>query len=221
MNTKAKSALKFAVLAGGRENGSAVETPRQEAVSHLKVVPVHNDLHSGLSLPHRLLPHSQLRLPLIDPASLVVVNMNDLRYSYDFLQLFRYVKPRAVFDVRIRPEFYIDVNLNHKGVFRLFDEISAEYFDITTGLLGIDDQEHPGLQPESLGAAISIKLALLSEPSFPLVVLAAREQTARALLKSLPQYLLPQPRGGWNAVLHRDLLDLVQGISSGAKIRGR
>ena len=148
-------------------------------------------------------PHCQL----IEPASLVVVEMNDVRSRHEFCWLFRYVKPRAVFDLRIRPVFYIDVNLNHSGVLRLFEDVSTEYFDLVTGLLGIDDKDHPGLKPPSLGAAISTQLAALAKPCFPIVLLAARRETAQEFLSAMPRYLFPKPPGGWNGILHRDLLD--------------
>ena len=42
-------------------------------------------------------PHCQL----IEPASLVVVEMNDIRSRHEFCWLFRYVKPRARLTYRI------------------------------------------------------------------------------------------------------------------------
>ena len=165
------------------------------------------DAMSVVRLAHERAKQTAPHCQLIEPASLVVVEMNDVRSRHEFCWLFRYVKPRAVFDLRIRPVFYIDVNLNHSGVIRLFEDVSTEYFDLVTGLLGIDDKDHPGLKPPSLGAAISTQLAALAKPCFPIVLLAARRETAQEFLSALPRYLFPKPPGGWNGILHRDLLD--------------
>lgn len=203
-----KSVQKFTVLDGG---GAALALDKLAAhVAHLRVVSSPDNM--------RLNTHASLQEKQHEPASLIVVDMNDIRNSYEFFELFRYIRPRAVFDVRVRPDFYIDVNLSSSGVTSLFRELGSHYFNMT-GLLGIDDHGDPRLQPAWLGAAIADQLAQ-QRMGFPIVVLTARHERARELVHVLPRYLLPQSAGGATAVFHRDLLDQVRGIPSGAGVRG-
>ncbi len=212
-----KSVQKFTVLDGGGAALALDKLAAQDVAHHLRVVSSSDNmrLNTHASLQEK---QHQLRLPLIEPASLIVVDMNDIRNSYEFFELFRYIRPRAVFDVRVRPDFYIDVNLSSSGVTSLFRELGSHYFNMT-GLLGIDDHGDPRLQPAWLGAAIADQLAQ-QRMGFPIVVLTARHERARELVHVLPRYLLPQSAGGATAVFHRDLLDQVRGIPSGAGVRG-
>lgn len=204
-----KSATNFSVLAGGRlglaSSRSVHEKDVSKAGSHLFIIPSSEDI---ISIEHHQTEssrrHVQLSLPIIEVSSLVLVEMNDIRGSYEFLRLFDLVRPRMVFDLRIRPDFYIDVNLGTPGVLELFKKFSSQYYNITEKL-GIDDLDDLRLKPESVGMEMS-KIIKQQKQRYPIMVLTAGRARAINMIETLPRFLSPQPSGGWSAILHRDLL---------------
>lgn len=145
----------------------------------------------------------QLPLRLIDPATLGIVDMQQLDGGQEFERLLRRVRPRVIFDVRPCPVFTLDHHWERGRAFALFAELDALYDDVT-GRVQIETSADARLNPAWMGVALSELLAGHGRGG-PILILLDGGERAADYCEVLPRYLKPAPAGGWTVLMPRDI----------------
>jgi len=193
------------------QGGSAATTSlnSEGRISYLRIVPqqsacpVFIESNNDSNFPF-VKKEQQLAFRLLDPASLVIVNMLKIQSSGEFSRLLKKILPSVIFDVRPCPILEIDHLMDRQGVFALFRSIAARYHDVT-GKLNIETSDDARLNPAWMGRELSQILSRQAAKG-TVAILVNGEQRASDYEAVLPHYLKPAPKGGWLAASHTNLI---------------
>ena len=144
----------------------------------------------------------QLQLPFVQDTFVIILADVTNAPEQEFLRLLESVRPDAVVDLRVVPRFDFG-RLSRKAVFRIFEEIPAQYYDLPYSI-GVTDRHHALLNPVFVAEPLT-KLLARTPQAQRVIMLLDDAAALDSSLRVLPDQLRSQPRGGWQVRNFADL----------------
>lgn len=141
---------------------------------------------------------TQIQRPLFReprPSLVTVIDASHVKAD-EFVAALQDLKPRCVFDVRPVPAFE-QWGTSRAAIFRQMQQTGSRYYDLAP-ILNIASSREARFASGALAQEIGSRYLKPTNVSGPIFIVVANQDIAQTICRTIPHYLRPAPREGWD-----------------------